>query len=40
MPHATPHAAALAEIAAIVGPRGLLTGPEDTAAYVEDWRRL
>ena len=40
MPHTTTHAAALADIAAIVGPRGLLIGPDDTAAYVEDWRRL
>ncbi len=29
----------VAELAGIVGPRGLLTG-EDTAGYTEDWRRL
>ena len=29
----------VAELGAIVGPRGLLVG-EDTAAYAEDWRRL
>ena len=27
-------------IRAIVGDRGLLTDPADTAAYTEDWRRL
>ena len=27
-------------IRAVVGDRGLLTGPSDTAAYIEDWRRL
>jgi FAD/FMN-containing dehydrogenase len=27
-------------IRAVVGERGLLTDPADTAAYVEDWRRL
>ena len=30
----------LASITAIVGPTGILTGPADTAAYVEDWRKL
>ena len=28
------------DIRAVVGERGLLTEPTDTAAYVEDWRRL
>jgi len=28
------------DIRAVVGARGLLTDPADTAAYVEDWRRL
>jgi FAD/FMN-containing dehydrogenase len=32
--------ALLDAIRAVVGERGLLTGPEDTAAYVEDWRHL
>jgi FAD/FMN-containing dehydrogenase len=27
-------------IRAVVGARGLLTDPADTAAYTEDWRRL
>ena len=27
-------------IRAVVGARGLLTDPADTAAYSEDWRRL
>ncbi len=30
----------LASIRAVVGERGLLTDPADTAAYSEDWRRL
>ncbi len=30
----------LASISAVVGPRGMLTEPSDTAAYTEDWRRL
>lgn len=33
-------AALLATLRAIVGDRGLLTDPADTAAYAEDWRRL
>ncbi len=33
-------AALLAAIRDVVGPSGLLTEPADTAAYVEDWRRL
>jgi FAD/FMN-containing dehydrogenase len=28
------------ELARILGPRGLLTEPSDTAPYAEDWRRL
>ncbi|CAH2599117.1 FAD-binding oxidoreductase [Rhodovastum atsumiense] len=38
-----PHVATerfLTELAAIVGPRGLLTDPTDIAPYAEDWRRL
>ena len=30
----------LDDIRAVVGERGLLTDPADTAAYTEDWRRL
>jgi FAD/FMN-containing dehydrogenase len=30
----------IASIRAVVGDRGLLTEPSDTAAYAEDWRRL
>ena len=30
----------LEAIGAVVGPRGLLTDPAETAAYTEDWRRL
>ena len=30
----------LEAIRAVVGPRGLLTDPADTASYTEDWRRL
>jgi FAD/FMN-containing dehydrogenase len=33
-------AALLATLRSIVGDRGLLTAPSDTAAYAEDWRRL
>ncbi|HQU43895.1 MAG TPA: hypothetical protein PK867_13845, partial [Pirellulales bacterium] len=33
-------AALLAAIRDGVAPSGLLTDPADTAAYVEDWRRL
>ena len=37
----TIHAATLIErLNALLGPRWLLTDPADTAAYVEDWRRL
>ena len=32
--------ALLDAIRAVVGERGLVTGVADTAAYVEDWRRL
>jgi len=35
-----PDASLLNAIRAIVGDRGLLTAPSDTAAYVEDWRKL
>ncbi len=35
-----PSAALLARLTAIVGARGMLTEPADTAAYAEDWRRL
>jgi FAD/FMN-containing dehydrogenase len=34
------HVAVLAAIERVVGARGLLTEPADTAGYVEDWRRL
>ncbi len=37
-PHS--HPAVLLRLAAILGPRGLLTDPADTAPYGEDWRRL
>ncbi|MDQ2803472.1 MAG: FAD-binding oxidoreductase, partial [Pseudomonadota bacterium] len=37
--HAAP-SPLLSAIRAAIGERGLLTGPADTAAYVEDWRRL
>jgi FAD/FMN-containing dehydrogenase len=37
---ASPQDALLDAIRAIVGERGLLTDPADTAGYVEDWRRL
>ena len=30
----------LDRIRAIVGDRGLLTDPSDTAAYAQDWRKL
>jgi FAD/FMN-containing dehydrogenase len=33
-------AALVARLAAVLGPRGLLTDPADTAPYGEDWRRL
>ncbi len=35
-----PIPALLDALRAALGPSGLLTGPADTAAYVEDWRRL
>ena len=35
-----PDTALLDAIRAVVGERGLLTDPADTAAYGEDWRRL
>ncbi len=35
-----PIPALLDALRAALGPAGLLTGPADTAAYVEDWRRL
>jgi FAD/FMN-containing dehydrogenase len=34
------HTALIDRIRAVVGDRGLLTDPTDTAAYVEDWRQL
>jgi FAD/FMN-containing dehydrogenase len=37
---ASPQNGLLDAIRAIVGARGLLTDPADTAGYVEDWRRL
>ncbi len=49
MPDTAPHrgddagaaaAAIIARLRAVVGERGLLTDPADTAGYVEDWRRL
>ncbi len=47
MPDTAPTAAALSPpgtlidaIRAVVGDRGLLTSPSDTAAYSEDWRKL
>jgi FAD/FMN-containing dehydrogenase len=36
----TPAAALLPAIRAIVGERGLITDPVDTAPYAEDWRKL
>ena len=35
-----PNAALFERLRAILGPRGLLTDPADTAPHVEDWRRL
>ncbi len=41
MPDTRPAVASLLDrIRAVVGERGLITGPADTAAYVEDWRGL
>ena len=40
MPDTVPAAALIERLRAVLGPRGLLTDPADTAAYVEDWRRL
>jgi FAD/FMN-containing dehydrogenase len=37
---ALPASTLLDAIRAVVGDRGLLTGPSDTAPYSEDWRRL
>ena len=39
MPHA-PTAALIAAITDIVGPRGIITDPSDTAPYSSDWRDL
>ncbi|MEO9191573.1 MAG: FAD-binding oxidoreductase [Acetobacteraceae bacterium] len=35
-----PETTLIERLRAVVGPRGLLTEPADTAAYVEDWRHL
>jgi FAD/FMN-containing dehydrogenase len=35
-----PSAALLDQLRAVLGPRGMLTAPEDLAPYVVDWRRL
>lgn len=41
MPNKTPPTAALLDaIRTVVGDRGMLTDPTDTAPYAEDWRRL
>jgi FAD/FMN-containing dehydrogenase len=40
MPDTVPAASLIERLRAVLGPRGLLTDPADTAAYVEDWRRL
>jgi FAD/FMN-containing dehydrogenase len=39
-PSAPLPAAVLAELAAVLGPAGALTRPEDVAPYLVDWRRL
>ena len=39
-PRPAESAALVAGLAAILGPRGLLTDPADTAPYGEDWRQL
>ena len=40
MPDTAPPATLLDAIRAVVGDRGILTDPSDTAPYSEDWRRL
>lgn len=40
MPDTAPPLALLDRLNALVGPRGLLTDPSDTAAYCQDWRLL
>jgi len=40
MPDTIQAATLIERLSAVLGPRGLLTDPADTAAYVEDWRRL
>jgi FAD/FMN-containing dehydrogenase len=40
MERSMPNTELLSAIRAIVGDRGILTEPSDTAAYSEDWRRL
>ena len=40
MPDTIQAATLIERLNALLGPRGLLTDPADTAAYVEDWRRL
>lgn len=40
MPDPAPDPAILSAIRSIVGDRGILTDPGDTAPYAEDWRRL
>jgi FAD/FMN-containing dehydrogenase len=40
MPDTVPTASLIDRLRALVGARGLLTEAADTAAYVEDWRRL
>jgi FAD/FMN-containing dehydrogenase len=42
MPEPSPssHADLIARLRSVVGERGLLTDPSDTASYAEDWRRL
>lgn len=39
-PAAAERAALLERLAALLGPRGLITDPADMARYAEDWRRL
>ncbi len=40
MPDTVPATALIERLYSVLGPRGLLTDPADTAAYVEDWRHL
>ncbi|HUZ65569.1 MAG TPA: FAD-binding oxidoreductase, partial [Acetobacteraceae bacterium] len=40
MPDTLPQAALLDRLFAVLGRRGLLTDPADTAPFAEDWRRL